>query len=35
VDLKHDVFEDSKQQVIASKTQVVSLITFFNLIMFY
>jgi hypothetical protein len=34
VDLNHDIFEDSEQQVIASKRQVVSLITFFDLIIF-
>jgi hypothetical protein len=31
MDLKHDIFEDSEQQVIATKRQVVS-ITFFDLI---
>jgi hypothetical protein len=31
MDLKHDIFEVSKQQIIPSKRQVVSLITFSDL----
>jgi hypothetical protein len=32
VDLKLEIFEDSDQQVITSKRQIVPLVTFFDLI---